>query len=359
MSVTSFSLKNILLGIILGLLIVVGWLFYPDVKAWFKSSTPPVAEKTMGIIKEKVGEIKIPLESVKKEIKEKIEEKLTEKKVPEETDETGKTAVAQTKSEPADKVKDTGVVAVVTEPSHKSVPPSQALAEISKPHYAHEESLWQTMLREPLDPEWIKDYPFSKCFKASATENNLPIALVLGLAGYMSNYEPKSTLDEKFGIMHLRWPNPARNMGIQEQDELISDACRNIDIACRFLAKLVAQSKGELVPAIVAFRNQTEMVHTGKIRKEELLFLSKFRRYVKKVMEGPFRKKTMYAFWKTDGHETAEDLMADIEDKSGVDLWLGQHGYSYIIYIPAASESEKAEKENRIKKETGMVAMRM
>ncbi len=65
-------------------------------------------------------------------------------------------------------------------------------------------------------------------------------------------------------------------------------------------------------------------------------------------------KKTMYAFFKFDDQTTAEDFMENIEKRSGVDLWLGQEDYRYVVYIPAADEQEKKEKADLIKRKTGI-----
>ncbi|MFH1935125.1 MAG: hypothetical protein ABIN18_26600 [Pseudomonadota bacterium] len=72
----------------------------------------------------------------------------------------------------------------------------------------------------------------------------------------------------------------------------------------------------------------------------------------------PFDKQTMYPFWRFDERRTAEDFMAKIEKRTGVDLTLGQEGYRYVIYIPAASEEEKREKAELIKRETGIIGLK-
>ena len=73
------------------------------------------------------------------------------------------------------------------------------------------------------------------------------------------------------------------------------------------------------------------------------------------VMSGPSEKKTMYPFWEFDDRDTAESFMANIKERSGVELWLGQEGHRYIVYIPAMDEKEKNKKAALIKKETGIV----
>lgn len=65
-------------------------------------------------------------------------------------------------------------------------------------------------------------------------------------------------------------------------------------------------------------------------------------------------KKTLYAFWGFDERGTAEDFTKSIKKQSGVDLELGQEGYRYVVYIPAADEVEKEEKISLIKKSCGI-----
>ncbi|MEA2039191.1 MAG: hypothetical protein U9N82_05115 [Thermodesulfobacteriota bacterium] len=69
-------------------------------------------------------------------------------------------------------------------------------------------------------------------------------------------------------------------------------------------------------------------------------------------------KQTMYPFWWFDERTTAEDFMAKIQKRTGVDLTLGQEGYRYVIYIPAASEEEKRQKADLIERETGIIGLK-
>ena len=72
----------------------------------------------------------------------------------------------------------------------------------------------------------------------------------------------------------------------------------------------------------------------------------------------PREKQTMYPFWRFDERRTAEDFMGKIQKRTGVDLTLGQEGYRYVIYIPAASEEEKRQKADLIEQETGIIGLK-
>ena len=72
----------------------------------------------------------------------------------------------------------------------------------------------------------------------------------------------------------------------------------------------------------------------------------------------PLEKQTMYPFWWFDERTTAEDFKIKIKKRTGVDLIVGQEGYRYVIYIPAASEEEKRQKADLIEQETGIIGLK-
>ena len=75
---------------------------------------------------------------------------------------------------------------------------------------------------------------------------------------------------------------------------------------------------------------------------------------VVEVIQKPFKKKIIYAFWEFDKQMIAEEFMESVRKRSGVDLWLGQEGHRYIVYIPAVDEQGMREKAELIKSETGI-----
>jgi hypothetical protein len=338
MSNNPFSFKNIMTGIILGLMVFMGWLFYPEIESWYKPSAPRASETSRGIIHGKISEIIPPSEADVEKTSVKEPDKATD--------------ISSANIEAVERL-DYKAALTRTQPER----PGEGSHEKNKPIYGREEALFAELLKESPDPKWIKDYPFGDCFSASAARSGLPPALVLGLAGYLSNYDPKAVMDGRYGVLHLGWPRPAIQLGIESKEDLFRDPCRNIDLGCEFLAKLISQNRGEVVPALLAFRKQTGGAFTGRLADEEILYLSGLRAYVQEVLEGPFQPKTMYAFWKTDGRETAQDLIAGIEKKSGVDLWLGEDDYGYVMYIRAKSEADWREKAEKIKKATGLVGI--
>jgi len=342
MSQNGFILRSVLYGLFLGVAIVTGWLFSPHILALFHPSVPEVADR-LTAAEDKVKVVKIL--------------------VPNETDETLPTGFPG-KNEERNHLFTGAVPAVdvkgltpAEQGAQKEGPLVKKTTEAIKPYYAGEESLWKELAGKRLDLDQVKGYPYGECFEKAASRNDLPLPIILGMANYLSNFETRSSMDDKAGIMHLRWPIPAKGLGVNKKEDLFQNPCQNIMFGCNFLSGLLSKSRGEWVPALVAYRDQVEMVHPEKIKETDLLFCAKLRKRVKEVLEMPFEQKTLYPFWKFDERTTAQNFLVNIERRSGVDLMLGQDGYRYVVYIPAANKEKKREKAGLIKRETGIVEL--
>jgi len=104
--------------------------------------------------------------------------------------------------------------------------------------------------------------------------------------------------------------------------------------------------------------DKKEPVSTGDVPATGIEAPAPAKQMVQDVSKAqPREKQTMYPFWRFDERRTAEDFMAKTQKRTGVDLTLGQEGYRYVIYIPAASEEEKREKAELIKRETGIIGL--
>jgi len=303
MSQKGFSLRNVLWGIFLGLTIVAGWILYPSFLTFFRSPAPEMPEKITARIQSRV----------EKEIR-------TSQHMPQ--------------------------LELVSKASRN--------IKRIEPYYAKEEALWQELLIKPFKQEDVDSFPYDQCFEDSASITNLPLSLVLGLAACLSNFDPRSFMDNRFGIMRLGWPDPSKGMGVSGKEELTDEPCQNIELACRFLSDLLKKSGGEWVPALVAYRDQVGVVRPEKIKREDLFFSARLRKHVEEVFQGPFEKKIMYAFWQFDERMTAEDFMESIRKRAGVDLWLGQESHKYVVYVPAADEEERNHKVELVNENAGI-----
>jgi len=317
----AFSLKNILWGILLGLIFVGGWMYYPDILDRFRSSAPNVKKKVTALIHNQEVRFRPYVEKISIRLDEKREALASQS--------------SKGENEPA----------AVHEPE-----PEKGI----EPYYAREEFKWRELMGRSIHPDHVDAYPYHKCFKTGASEHKLPLSLVLGLAAYLSNFDPGSFMDQKVGIMHLGWPDPSKGMGIQKREELMNDPCMNIKLSCRFIADLLAQNNGEWVPALVAYRDQVNVVRRDRIIREDLMFSAQLRSQVEKVLQGPFEQKVMHPLLAFNNQKNAESFITSIKRSTGVDLWLGQKEYMYMVFIPAVDEKEKNRKVTLISEKAGI-----
>lgn len=220
--------------------------------------------------------------------------------------------------------------------------------------YAAEELEWKTLLREQLRPELVAAYPYSDCFAASARANNLPIQFVLGLAAQLSGFDPKSTVNEQYGLMHIAWPEPARSMGVTRKTLLLDDACLNIKLGCQLLGRFFAQSGGEFVPVLSAYRAQSESVVLEDVTNADVLFSSQLRERVEQLMRTPYIDKRKFAFRSFDRKANAERFINAIKKNTGVTLQLGQDFEKYVAYIVAKDELEMRKVADLIYEKSGV-----
>ena len=333
----ALSLRNVLLGMLLGFIIVAGWLFYPHISAYFKTATPEIIEEATKVVREKVEAVKGSLPK--------------EKETSSEADKSSGVEEKEPAPGPTGAEREAETTAALKESPDGEGTSGRASRPKIEPYYAGEEALWRALIKRPINPEYIDTYPQAECFKTSAEENNIPIALVLGLSGYLSNFEPDSTMAGKRGIMQL---DASRRKGIKK-GEAPTNPCQDISVGTRYLAGLLSKSGGAMVPALIAYRDQLEAVYPEKISKEDLAFSSKLRASVEEVLVGPFKKIDLYPFKTFDTRTAAKNFIKSIKGSAGVDLKLVQKSSRYVVSIPAGSEEERNEKADRIKKEAGVV----
>ena len=218
---------------------------------------------------------------------------------------------------------------------------------------------WEKLLNSPLKPEYLNKYPHFDCFSSAAKDTNLPVALVLGLARCLSNFDPGSRMDGKLGIMHISPKIKQVTEANIHVDELIANPCKNIYAGCNFLAELLSKNKGRIIQALVAYRTQSTSVHPATIRDNDRIFAERVKKYVKEIVEQPYMEKRLTPWRYFHTYELGLKHLAQKEDISGVELWLGQedatYNAMYMLYI--VNEDENGAKAANLKEITGLGPM--
>jgi hypothetical protein len=142
----AFSLKNILRGIFLGLLVVGGWLYYPELAARFGPSIPESRQEAKALIRQQKEIVRPHIENIATglgEIKESIVSSMSEDiKVPE---------------KPRDGFPDIE--------RHEQKAPEKKIPT----YFAEEESQWRDLLKRTIHPDQVDAYPYQECFREWAS----------------------------------------------------------------------------------------------------------------------------------------------------------------------------------------------
>lgn len=115
------------------------------------------------------------------------------------------------------------------------------------------EAAWRDYLRSQAQAEPAASYPYLDCFRAAASQQGLPLTLLLAVARGESNFDPRArSKANALGLMQILWPDTARHLGIETQAALF-DPCTNIHAGARYLREMLDRYGGDLHRALAAY----------------------------------------------------------------------------------------------------------
>jgi hypothetical protein len=109
------------------------------------------------------------------------------------------------------------------------------------------------------------DFPYMACFRKTADKYKLPLALLLAMARGESNFDRKAvSTKDCLGIMQIRWPGTANDLGITRRADLF-DPCINIDAGGRYLSWLLEKFGGDTYLAVAAYNYGPNAVSSRRV----------------------------------------------------------------------------------------------
>ena len=125
------------------------------------------------------------------------------------------------------------------------------------------DDLWTRFLREQSTPTIFDYYPYADCFKKASECYNIPVDLLLAVAKGESDFDPEAKSKANcHGIMQIRWPITAGELGFRSINELY-DPCRNIMAGAKYLRKMLDQHGGNIHLALAAYNYGPGRIHSG------------------------------------------------------------------------------------------------
>lgn len=127
---------------------------------------------------------------------------------------------------------------------------AQARLQVKKLDYA---ACWKDYAQIDADKIPVKQYPYENCFKNAARQYDLPLTLLLALARGESDFNPKAvSMKSCYGIMQIRWPETAKELGISKISQL-TDPCRNIQAGAKYFKTLMDRYDNDIHFALAAY----------------------------------------------------------------------------------------------------------
>ena len=125
---------------------------------------------------------------------------------------------------------------------------------------ADPELAWKNYLATDASTAPRYRFPHATCFRAAASQYQLPETLLLAVARGESDFEPTArSKANAHGVMQILWPTTANHLGIFRLSQLY-DPCTNIDAGARYLKELLARFKGNLHLALAAYNYGPERI---------------------------------------------------------------------------------------------------
>jgi len=204
------------------------------------------------------------------------------------------------------------------------------------------------------------DYPYMICFKQTARKYDLPLPLLLAVARGESNFDRKAKSDrECYGIMQIRWPGTANDLGIFKKSHLL-DPCKNIDAGGKYLSQLLKRFKDDTFLALASYnygpnRIQRE-IRSNKVPEGAQWYAAYIYNHLQFIISKIYEKTQRLLVFEYTYYRTAVKYRKVFEDSApGVPFEIFKSNkYTYDIYITYRTSKERKKYVQRFMDKTGI-----
>jgi len=199
-------------------------------------------------------------------------------------------------------------------------------------------------------------YPYMTCFKEAARKHHVPLPLLLAVARGESNFDPKARSNKEcLGIMQIRWPGTAKDLGITKRSDLF-EPCINIDAGARYLSQLLDRYHGDPYLAVAAYNYGPNAVSPKKVPKGASWYAAYIHRHLQTILSGSFEKTGRMLILGFTFYKRAVHFMGYIEKQAkGLPLEIFKsRKYTYDVYITFKTSKEQIEYLKLLKDKTGI-----
>ena len=130
-------------------------------------------------------------------------------------------------------------------------------------------------------------YPYQPYFEIASKRYNLPLPLLIAIALGESDFDPHARSQKGcLGIMQIRWPGTAKDLGIGHREDLFDPAV-NIDAGARYLGWLLRQFKGDYYLAVAAYNYGPNAEEKKRVPEGARWYAAYILGHLVRIMERP------------------------------------------------------------------------
>ena len=217
-------------------------------------------------------------------------------------------------------------------------------------------SLWRSFeeVKESIKPQGR--YPFENCFEQTAQRYNLPLPLLLAVARGESNFNPNAvSTKDCLGIMQIRWPGTAHDLGITRRADLF-DPCINIDAGGRYLAWLLEKFSGDPYLAVAAYNYGPNAVSSRRVPRGAQWYAAYIHGHLRRLSSDRYRHTDRVLVLEYTDFGMAMTYKRIFEASvAGVPFEIYKSNkYTFDLYIVFENAAKRRSYVNRFQAKTGI-----
>ncbi len=216
---------------------------------------------------------------------------------------------------------------------------------------------WKDFLDKKKSARVNGNYPYMDCFLDASRKYNLPVPLLVAMARGESGFDPDArSHKECLGLMQIKWPGTANDLGIMRREDLFNPAL-NIDAGARYLSWLLGEFDGDLFLAIAAYNYGPNAISPKRrVPSGAKWYAAYIFRHLKAVLSKPYAKAHRELIMRFESFDEAAGFASYLERSvKKLDLEIQASKYqTYDVYFTYKTTDQRDDCLKDIKEKTGI-----
>ena len=216
---------------------------------------------------------------------------------------------------------------------------------------------WKTFSDKKKSARVNGNYPYMDCFVDAARKYNLPVPLLVAMARGESGFDPDArSHKECLGLMQIKWPGTANDLGIVHREDLFNPAV-SIDAGARYMSWLLDQFDGDLFLAVAAYNYGPNAISSKRrVPSGAKWYAAYIFRHLKVVLSKPYVKAHRELIMRFESFDEAAGFASYLEravEALPLEIQASKH-QTYDVYVTYKTTDQRDSYLKNIKEKTGI-----